>query len=490
MLEQVPLPPECEGMTFTSQLVLFGRKLANGVLNLVRTAQLLVIFLPTIVSSPLLLFEGKSRHIWRLCLVFSLQHAGPAFQKLGQWASTRPDLFGMATREDLEHFHSNVPVEPWALTERTLKGEGLSDAFEEFDKQPLGTGCVAQVHKAKMNGQHVAVKVRRHNVEARITRDMHLLSTVGSIVQTLLPFTRYWGIEEVCQHVSSFLLSQLDLRDEGAHLSEFAKRFESGPCANEVAFPVPLLATKTVLVETFEPGVLLSDLLALDREDEHFRLPNGLRHKLAQAAARSFLEMVIVQNFCHADAHPGNMLVRTIPHFDIHDPTREVEFDKLVWVDAGLVNQLSEHDQVNFVALFTAVAQGDGERAANLMVERSRDPSSVKDNAGFVKGMSEIIDQVSLDSFRLDKIKIGSVLEKVLTLTHRHKVLMEPNFSSLIVSIIVLEGVGRQLDPTLDIFKTSLPMILRAEEQYKKAALSAAYESVVKRSSRRNSRPT
>ena len=362
----------------------------------------------------------------------------------------------------------------------------MESAFEEFEKKPVGAGCIAQVHRAKYNGLDVAVKIRRRYVKERIVTDTALLSAIGHYVEKFLPFMRVFEISEVTQSISDFLKSQLDLTVEGENLTKFAEIFRSGPLSKEVAFPAPLLARETVLVETFEHGVLLSKLLALD----HSRpISAALRKRMAQAGVRSFLEMVIVQNFCHADAHPGNLMIRTTPPFDFNKPDAEYQFDKLVYVDAGLVNTLSPKDQVNFVDLFTAVAEGDGERAANLMVDRSRDPSSCKDRAGFIKGMSEIIDQVQLDSFRLDRVRIGSVLERVMTLVHRHHVRLEPNFTTLVVSIIVLEGVGRQLDPELDIFRTSVPMLLRAQKMYKQAALEAVYEAVTqqRRNSRRNS---
>jgi aarF domain-containing kinase len=294
---------------------------------------------------------------------------------------------------------------------------------------------------------------------------------------------RVFEIEEVAKNISGFLRSQLDLREEGRNLTRFAEIFKTGPCAAEVAFPAPLAAKETVLVETFETGVVLSKLLSIDHDKS---LNLALRKQMAQVGVRSFLEMVIVQNFCHADAHPGNIMIRTNPPFDFSKPDYDYQFEKLVYVDAGLVNQLSQKDQVNFVDLFAAVADGDGERAANLMIDRSRDPSACVDREAFVRGMSSIIDQVQLDSFRLDRVRIGTVLEKVMTLVHRHHVRLEPNFSSLVVSIIVLEGVGRQLDPELDIFRTSVPMLLRAEKMYKKAAFSAVYDAVTH--TRRNSR--
>lgn len=452
-------------------IVRIFRHILNGVLRALRTAQLFFIFLPPMITSPMLFLGGpQTRHMWRNILVVSLQTAGPAFQKLAQWASTRPDLFGLETRQDLEHFHSQVPQERWTDTCATLEEEGFAPGF--IDQNPIGCGCIAQVHTAEYQGQRVAVKIRRRSVKHEIERDMALFTYVANAIERLMPFLKFLAIAEIAENVSSFLRSQLDLSEEGKNLSEFNRIFSSGPCKDEVVFPKPLYASECVLIETLEDGVLLSTLLSLDD-----KLPTKLRKALGRIGMQCFLEMVIVHNFIHSDLHPGNMMVRTKKPIDFNH-LEQAELDKLVLIDAGLVTKLAPQDQVNFVALFTAVAEGDGEKAAYLMIDRSRDPTSCTDRHGFARGMKEIVDQVALDSFRLDKVQIGSVLEKVMHLVHKHQVRMEPNFASLVVSIIVLEGVGRQLDPELDIFKTSLPMLMRADKMYQKAAFNAAVEVV------------
>jgi aarF domain-containing kinase len=453
-----------------------------GLGHLTRFLELAIYFTPPLLTAPLLFFPGKPRHTWRMILIQSLNLGGPAFQKLGQWASTRPDLFGKATREDLESFHSSVPVESWSKTAATLEdafGGKMSEIFSSFDEKPIGAGCIAQVHRAMLrsnpgsssNGKplEVAVKVRRHNVARVVQRDVDLLVFLGWALESLIPPLRFLAVWETARNFSTFMTSQLDLRVEGNHLKRFRTTFAKNP---DVTFPEPILSTETVLVETFEPGIVLSKVLALDHE----RIPIKLRHKMAEVGMKTFLEMVIVHNHTHGDLHPGNMFLRTIPPFDLEHPEKPVKFDKLVLVDAGLVTELQETDQNNFIALFEAVADGDGERAARLMVERSRDPTSCIDQEGFIEGMSEIVNQVKLDSFRLDKVQIGTVLEKVLNLVHKHQVRLEPNFTSLVVAIIVLEGVGRQLNPELDIFYSSLPMLRKAQAKYQTAVAKVGFK--------------
>jgi len=177
------------------------------------------------------------------------------------------------------------------------------------------------------------------------------------------------------------------------------------------------------------------------------------------------------------------MIVVTEPPFDLSNPGRPVKFKKLVIIDAGLITVLSPRDQKNFIDLFVAVARGNGPLAAKLMAERSRDPSTVLDVNGFCEGMSKVVDSVQLSSFRLDRVQIGTILERVMTLCHNHHVLLDPAFTSMVTGVIVLEGVGRQLTPDLDIFKTSLPIIARADSQYKVAVGHAVVESFRRRTS-------
>jgi len=465
-------------------------RVKSALLSLVRLLELLLVFVPPIVTSPLLFFAGQGRHLWRLTLVWSLNEAGPTFQKLGQWASTRPDLFGAATRADFEAFHSEIRPEPWHVTLRTIedaiKPSRLNDVFQSLDHTPVGAGCVAQVLRGRLVGskQLVAVKVRRHNVEDMITRDVRLLTSVAWLLERSHKFFRWLAVYEQAENFSTFLLSQLDLRVEGRHLVEFAKRFEHN---HDVSFPAPLLAFKSMLVETFEPGVVLTKLLALDKAGVHDpmsdRLPEGLRQAIGRAGVHAFLQMCIVDNFTHSDLHPGNMIVVTEPPFDLAHPLRPVKFKKLVLIDAGLITVLSPADQKNFVDLFIAVAKGDGKQAAQLMAERSREPSTVVDMPGFVREMTSLVESVQLSSFRLDKVQIGKVLERVIFLVNTHHVLLDPAFTSMLTAIVVLEGVGRQLTPDLDIFKTSLPIIARADLVYKKAVAQAVGHSLMRRTS-------
>ena len=295
------------------------------------------------------------------------------------------------------------------------------------------------------------------------------------------------------------MASQLDLRREAANLERFRANFgsqrgaEIGGC---VHFPRPLrregLVARSVLVETFVDGDVLAKRLEATRHrqraadasvaaihpaalvpprnhvagarnvvgtvaaaEEYGMLGWGRARdaELARRGLEAFFTMVLEHNFVHADLHPGNVIVA---HHGDGAPLR------LSFIDAGLAVELNERDRSNFKRLFLALGAGDGRRAARLMLEHATEQRCA-DPAAFEEGVERIVKGVGLGprgAFTLDALRIGDVLLDLTTLVRVHQVKVEPNFTTLVMAIVVLEGLGRQLDPTLDLFDVALPMLL------------------------------
>lgn len=223
--------------------------------------------------------------------------------------------------------------------------------------------------------------------------------------------------------------------------------------------------------------------------------------------------MLLLDNFTHADLHPGNIMIkfyrpttksllrhlftRILSRFEkdyatgssnlssIDDQTEKSvvhdlmkvrhdqdawldELDRLdelgyqpelVFLDAGLTVALSPTNRKNFLELFSAVAEFDGALAGHLMVERCRSPELVIDEDTFALKMQDLVLSVKSKTFSLAKIKIGDVLSQVLAAVREHHVKMEADFVNTVISILLLEGIGRQLDPQMDLFKSALPIL-------------------------------
>ena len=193
------------------------------------------------------------------------------------------------------------------------------------------------------------------------------------------------------------------------------------------------------------------------------------RASLARAGLRAFLNMLVRHNFVHADLHPGNILVDLPPlsaavpaaapaATPAVEPAAEPAAEaRLSFVDAGLVVRLSKRDQRNFLQLLYAIGAGDGARAAELMLRRAPHQQCA-DPAAFREGMARLVKAARVD-FCLRELRIGQVLLEVSALVREHRVAVDGAFTSLVMSIAVLEGLGRQLDPTLDLFSVAMPLL-------------------------------
>jgi len=431
------------------------------ILDLFRGLRLVLLFSPCLLLSPL---WWMRQDWWLTVCVGCIQRAGPTFIKLGQWASTRADLFSLRIRKHLRKLQDQCLVES---EKRTLKV--LKDAFhdnivlENFEMEPLGSGCIAQVHRATLNNEWVAVKVQRRNVKSLVERDLSILARFVWLLNTVLPrhISKMLELQTISDLFSEFMTSQLDFHIEAENLEKFNRNFRND---RYVRFPKPLLVSQcgNVLVMSLEPGLALSSIL-YDTQNIH---QQEIRKQIGHQAVQMFLKMVLVDNFVHSDLHPGNILVNISP---------KEELLGLTLLDVGLVASLSDSDRRNFVDLFAAVAVGDGKLAGELMVSRAS-PEKLEmcvEKEKFIEGIDQVVRQVNQDSFRLDKVQIGSILENVLNLVRVHRVPLDPNFTSLILSIIVLEGLGRQLNPELDIFKESIPILMQLDAKMKILAMKA-----------------
>jgi aarF domain-containing kinase len=168
--------------------------------------------------------------------------------------------------------------------------------------------------------------------------------------------------------------------------------------------------------------------------------------------------MVFIDNFVHADLHPGNVLVREVPG--------QEEKYTIVFVDAGIAMSLNPNDQQNLLDLFKAVVLNDGYNAGALMVERARYERCSSIPGGkhaFASGIAEIVSEFhdrSKQGLTLGAVRVGSLLGRVLDLCRRYGVEIDPSMASVIVSMLVLEGLGRSLDPDLNLMKAAMPFIL------------------------------
>lgn len=418
---------------------------------------------PLLLSAPfcwLLWNRGGEEWFWRR-VVAALQAHGPIAVKFAQWASTRPDLLPHSV---CDHFSTlQAAVEPHSLreTERILT-EDLGPKWRLFldvDPVPVGSGCMAQVYHGWLSRtgkqpQEVAIKVCHPGAQDKVELDLEVMRAAVRLLEAAWPNARYLAVSQAVEHFESFIRPQADLRIEAANLDKFNRNFASESLA--VHFPQVQrpYVTESVLVESYEYATTLQQVLGkASKTGERAERNPELQEKVGKLCLDAFLKMLFKDNFIHADLHPGNIHVRV----------QKEGAPELVLLDAGLSVTLSPEDRRNFVEVFHALATNNGREAGRLMVERTPgDRSLVRDEEAFIEGVSKLVSQVWDGGLMLGKVRLGQVFSDMLSLACDHRVQLETGFVTVATSIIVIEGVGRQLNPITDLAAAARPLLAEA----------------------------
>lgn len=456
------------------------RNVWQPLLTWLRFAQLFAYFTPVLLLAlPIAL--GICTHSYRLFwyhyLVMTLQAAGPSFIKLGQWAASRADIFPSEMCEEMGRLHSKAKQHGMAHTRKVVSeafGKPFEDCFEEFDSAPLGIGAMGQVYKAKYKSDEfegdVAVKVLHPHVETLVTRDLTIMMSLARLINAI-PTMEWLSLPGEVETFGRMMRSQLDFRLEADNLRVFNELFSGD---KDISFPEPSLegSTRQVLVEQLVLGVSMEKVLKYVKHTDFDK-------SVAALGLDAFLKMLLLHNFIHSDLHAGNIFLTIDGEEEklaaLKAAKNQDDWDKVwntlsnaqphLWfIDAGLVTELNPNNRANFVALFKAIATFDGYKAGELMVERSRTPETVIDKEVFALKTSRLVSQVKSRTFALGSVSIGDLLTNMMEMVRKHHVRMESDFITVILSILLLEGIGRRLDPELDIFKSALPVLRRVSQ--------------------------
>ncbi|KAJ8629070.1 hypothetical protein MRB53_022393 [Persea americana] len=431
---------------------------------LLRAVFLAILFSPTIAMAPFAdCFGVKFRKTWIQLVHQSLEMAGPAFIKWGQWAATRPDLFPRDLCTELAKLHTKAPVHNFAYTKKMIEkafGRKLSEIFEEFEEVPVASGSVAQVHRASLRfgypGQKVkpmvvAVKVRHPGVGESIRRDFAIINLAAKISK-IVPALNWLRLDESVKQFAVFMMSQVDLAREASHLSRFSYNFRRW---KDVSFPKPLypLVHPAVLVETYEQGESVS--YYVDELEGNARIKSALAH----IGTHALLQMLLVDNFIHADMHPGNILVRVSQN----KPTRKKLFKSrphVVFLDVGMTAELSKSDRENLLEFFKAVANRDGRTAAECTLRLSKQQCCPNPNA-FIAEVSRSFDFWATPEG--DVVHPAECIQQLLEKVRQHKVNIDGNVCTVMVTTLVLEGWQRKLDPDYNVMQTLQTLLFKAD---------------------------
>jgi ubiquinone biosynthesis protein len=373
----------------------------------------------------------------------ALEALGPIFVKFGQILSTRRDLLPLDVADELAKLQDRVPpFAPERAAAEVERGLGIriADVFTSFERDAIASASIAQVHIARLkDGREVAVKVLRPGIEAAIAKDLALLETAAGLIERL-PEGRRLKPREVVAEFARHLDEEVDLMREAANASQLRRNFAGSPllCVPEVHWE--LCAQRVMVMERMK-GVPISQKKLL--EEHGIDIP-----ALARAGVEIFFTQVFRDGFFHADMHPGNIFV------SVEGETK----GRYVALDFGIMGTLSDVDKSYLARNFLAFFNRDYRRVALAHLEAGWVPPGTRLDE-FEAALRAVCEPIFARP--LKEIFFGRLLLRLFQTSRRFNVQIQPQLVLLQKTLLNIEGLGRELDPELDLWRTAKPFLER-----------------------------
>ncbi len=375
-------------------------------------------------------------------LRLALQELGPIFVKFGQAVSTRRDLLPPDIANELAKLQDRVPPFPGTVAREIVErahGRPVSETFSSFDETPLAAASIAQVHAANLrDGTDVVVKVLRPGMTEVIKRDLEVLYALAGLAHRFWSEARRLRPLEIVAEYEKTILDELDLMREAANASQLKRNFLGSDLLYVPEVYWDYCRINVMVMERIR-GVPISDLDKLRASGTDIAL-------LAENGVRIFFTQVFRHNFFHADMHPGNIFVL------VDDPRHP----RYAAIDFGIVGTLDPRDQNYLAENFLAVFDRDYRRVALLHVESGWVPPETR-----VDEMESAVRTVCEPIFDrpLQDISFGNILLRLFEISRRFNMQVQPQLILLQKTLLNVEGLGRDLYPQLDIWKTASPIL-------------------------------
>ncbi|MDC1381910.1 2-polyprenylphenol 6-hydroxylase [Candidatus Puniceispirillum sp.] len=367
----------------------------------------------------------------------ALVRLGPGFIKFGQALSTRSDLIGPELGRSLAMLQDRLPPFAAAHARQIVvnqTGQSIENLFKQFNDEAVAAASIAQVHRATLvDGRAVAVKLLRPNIEKRMQADTALFYSLAQIIEWLAPGIQRLHLVTAVRQFRQLSEMELDLRLEAAAAGRLADNMQ-----NDEGIYIPWVdlenSTRQMLIIEWVDGIRIDDVASLTKASHDVE-------KITEYAARSFFNQVFRDGYFHADMHPGNIFVRP-------DGT-------LVPIDFGIMGYLDFHDRLFLARLLSAMLDRDYDMVASLHKDAGMLGEAVSIHQ-FSQSVRAVADPVMGKA--LGDVSLGLVLGQIFQLATRFEIEVQPQFNLLQKTMVMAEGVARQLNPTADMWQLSRPL--------------------------------
>ncbi|MFO7168987.1 MAG: AarF/ABC1/UbiB kinase family protein [Chloroflexota bacterium] len=389
----------------------------------------------------------------------ALTELGPTYVKLGQMLSTRPDLLPPAWILELNKLQDTVPPFPAELAIATVEselGRPVESIFREFCHEPLAAASLGQAHAAVLHdGTQVVVKVQRPDIEGLVAVDLAILADLAALAQERTELGKQYDLVDLAWEFGAMLRAELDYRREGRNAERFRKHFAGNPYVKIPTVYWDLTTSKVLTTERLF-GVKINDLAGMDAM--------GLdRRALARHAVELILQEIFTDGFFQGDPHPGNLFA--------------MEGGVIGAVDFGQAVALDREMTGNLMLLLAGLTRGDADgslralQRLGMLAPREITGALRRDMMRFIE---RFVDRP------LEEISGREIGDELLALAQRHRLCMPAPLALLLKAIIMMEGIGVQLDPHLDVFSIARPYAQRAFAEFNSP--EAVAQRVIERS--------
>lgn len=374
----------------------------------------------------------------------ALEVLGPTFVKLGQLLSTRPDILPPSFIAELAQLQDNVGALPWEELSSRVEAElgaDLSTIFEWVDKYPLGSASLAQVHAARLHdGSEVVIKVQRPNIERVIELDLEILYDLAQLLQSQTTLGEFTDLPAVVEEFAMAIQRELDYRREATYAERFRRNF-----AGDRNVHIPRIywdyVTHRVLVMERLHGVKIDHVEEIVSMGYH-------RSEVASRAAGLILREVLEHGFFHADPHPGNFMV--------------MKGGVIGAMDFGQVGTLDRGDRIAMAQLWAGIVNGDAEAICDVLIREGLAEQAI-DRDVLKRDISNLLRKYR--GLGLQDIRAGELIPEIFGVTYRHHLHLSPDLLLLLKAVMMMEGLGQQLDPDFDVFAASEPYVAKLQAE-------------------------
>lgn len=395
--------------------------------------------LPEMISHPITRSEERrdisDKTIGERIRLF-LEDLGPTFVKMGQIASTRPDLVPADIIAELEHLQDQVPAFPYEEARRIVEkelGRPLEEMFMEFHEIPFAAASIGQVHYAVLkSGKKVVVKVQRPHIQADVATDLEILVDLARLAESRLEWARNYRVREMILEFAKALTAELDYVKEARNAEKFAVQ-----CADMPHIRIPAVyrdfSSRKVMTMEYIEGIKLSEKERLEKRGYDCKV-------IAQRYAEAIFQQVLIDGFFHGDPHPGNVLV-------LHD-------GNLALLDFGMVGQLSQQTKIHFASLIIALRN----QSTNGVIRAISRLGLVADDVD-MDALRDDVDGLREKYYRVpfSEISMGEAVNDLFALAFRHDIRIPSDLTLLGKTLLTMEGVVVALAPSISIFDVAEP---------------------------------